>query len=341
MRLLLIVMVFTAAGLVSGCAADRDESRPTREPQTPAFSAPGRIEGATEPLEIGAAIDGVLESVHVEEGEEVVRGGLLARIACDDHRAATQAADAQAEAAALRLRILQNGTRVEDLALARARAAAARAARDRAVEFERRMLELWDERLIPADDRDRARRDREVAEAVLAAADAERQRAEAGPLADELHEARALAQQLRATAVELAERVKKCDVRAPASGTVLKRLMLPGELVSTAAPRPIVTFASLSEFRVRAEVDEHDVERVTVGMPALVSSPGWGDRRYRGVVIALSDAMGRRRVRSGDPAEKSDRDIREVIVRLEPGRRFVIGLRVDVVFDAPAVKGDD
>jgi hypothetical protein len=43
--------------------------------------------------------------------------------------------------------------------------------------------------------------------------------------------------------------------------------------------------------------------------------------------------MGRKKVRTGDPAEKSDRDVLEVLVDLvETDARLVIGLRVTVQF---------
>src|SRR6516225_1457576 len=45
-------------------------------------ASPGRVEGASEPVEVGAAADGVIESVTVKEGQFVERGAVMARIAC-------------------------------------------------------------------------------------------------------------------------------------------------------------------------------------------------------------------------------------------------------------------
>ncbi len=43
--------------------------------------------------------------------------------------------------------------------------------------------------------------------------------------------------------------------------------------------------------------------------------------------------MGRKRVRSGDPAEKSDRNVLEVLIDVEgKDRALVVGLRVTVQF---------
>ena len=58
-----------------------DEGRSVRPVE---FAAPGRIEGATEVVEVGTSIDGVLSEVLVTEGQRVKTGEVLARLECDD-----------------------------------------------------------------------------------------------------------------------------------------------------------------------------------------------------------------------------------------------------------------
>ena len=82
-----------------------------------------------------------------------------------------------------------------------------------------------------------------------------------------------------------------------------------GELVPVLTPRPLVTMADLSRYRVRAEIDERDVGKVTVGQAALVTADAFGEQRISGNVSEIRHIMGRKEVRTGDPAEKSDRDI--------------------------------
>jgi multidrug efflux pump subunit AcrA (membrane-fusion protein) len=52
-----------------------------------AFASSGRVEGASETTQVGAAADGILKSVYVKEGQFVKRGTLLGEIACDEARA--------------------------------------------------------------------------------------------------------------------------------------------------------------------------------------------------------------------------------------------------------------
>jgi hypothetical protein len=50
-------------------------------------------------------------------------------------------------------------------------------------------------------------------------------------------------------------------------------------------------------------------------------------------VASFGELMGRKRVRTGDPAEKSDRDVLEVLIDMdERDERLVIGLRATVRF---------
>src|SRR5437879_6731557 len=96
------------------------------------FDAPGRVEGASETTQVGAAADGILKAVYVKEGQYVKRGTLLGEIGCDDLQANLQTATAEADSARqARTRILR-GARDEEKKIATEKTAAARATFDEA-----------------------------------------------------------------------------------------------------------------------------------------------------------------------------------------------------------------
>ena len=64
-----------------------------------ALACPGRVEGLSEVIDIGAGIEGVLAEVRVQEGQTVAAGEVVALIVCDDLEAELQAARRFAEAA--------------------------------------------------------------------------------------------------------------------------------------------------------------------------------------------------------------------------------------------------
>jgi len=94
---------------------------------TVAFASPGRVEGASETTQVGAAADGILKAVYVKEDQFVKRGTLLGEIACDDLQASLQTAMAEADGARqTRIRLLR-GARDEEKKIANEKTAAARA----------------------------------------------------------------------------------------------------------------------------------------------------------------------------------------------------------------------
>lgn len=132
----------------------------------------------------------------------------------------------------------------------------------------------------------------------------------------------------------------KTVVRAPLGGTVLRRHLRVGEIAASGVagtPAPILTLADLSRLRVRAEIDELDVGRVRSGQPAWVTIDAYADRRFNGRVTRVGQILGRKTLRSDNPAEKLDTKILETLIDLDqmadPSVSPQIGLRVNVFVD--------
>lgn len=305
---------------------------PARTPPI-ALASPGRIEGRSDVVNVGAAVDGVIRTIHVKEGQFVHRGDVLADLACDDLQSALQVAAARRDSLSeARLR-LQRGSRPEEREAAAEKTAAARAVREQAAEQLARMSKLYASSEISKLTFDETQRDRNVAEANYQQAKKNEELVDAGPLPEDL--ARADADLSAADAgIQLAQdKLGKCVVRAPISGSILRVLLREGEDFSLAAARPIFTMADVSGRRVRAEVDENDIAKVHVGQKVLVSADAFSNRTFTGVVTERAGEMGRKTVLTGDPAQKADRDILEVTAVLDRSADALpLGLRVTVQF---------
>ena len=84
---------------------------------------------------------------------------------------------------------------------------------------------------------------------------------------------------------------------------------------------------------MRAEVDERDIGRTQVGQRVMVQSDSFQSGKLMGTVKSIGSQMGRKKVRTGDPAEKADRDILEVLIDLdEKDKALVVGLSVTAQF---------
>ncbi len=297
------------------------------------LAAPGRTEGASEPVNVSAGIDGVLSAVLVEEGQRVKAGDTIARVERPELKAELDQSKAAAETARQAKARLLRGSRVEERQQAAAEVSRARAALDQTLIHFNRQSTLLETGDVPRASFDRARGDKEVAEAVVRAALEREKLLNAPPLPEEVAKADAEIRLAEERIRALAAMIAKCNVRTPTGGTVVRRFMRAGEVVSVVFPQPIVSVVDASRMRVRAEVDERDIAHVRAGQPVLISADALRARKVSGRVASLGSLMGRKRVRTGDPAEKSDRDVLEVLVDLDEAEpRLVLGLRVTVQF---------
>ena len=300
---------------------------------TVVFASPGRVEGASETTQVGAAADGILKAVYVKEGQFVKRGTLLGEIGCDDLQASLQTAIAEADGARqVRTRILR-GARDEEKKIAIEKTAAARATFEEAKSRSEMQRALYQKEQISRSSYEQAVRDLGVADANLRAAVRTEELLAAPPLQEDKARADAdvLAAEGRARIVQ--ERIEKCSILAPIDGTVLRVYARRGESFSTVTPRPLFSLADTSSRHVKAEIDESDVDKVSVGQKVIIQADALDGKRLNGSVVRISTMMGRKSISTGDPSDKSDRDILEAVIGLEGNPLSLpIGLRVTVQF---------
>jgi multidrug resistance efflux pump len=297
------------------------------------FASPGRVEGASETTQVGAAADGILKSVYVKEGQYVKRGTLLGEIACDDLQPALQTAMAEADSARqTRVRLLR-GARDEEKKIATEKTSAARATFEEAKSRMDMQRSLYQKEQVSRATYDQAVRDLGVADANLRAALRTEELVAAPPLQEDLArvDADVLASEGRVRTVQ--ERIGKCSIVAPIDGTVLRVYARRGESFSTVTPRPLFSIADTSTRHIKAEVDERDVDKLFAGQNVIIQADALDGKKLRGSVARISAVMGRKSISTGDPSDKSDRDILEAVIELEDNSRpLPIGLRVTVQF---------
>lgn len=297
------------------------------------FASPGRVEGASETTQVGAGADGILKTVYAREGQVVKKGTLLGEIACDDLQTGLQTALAEAEGARQARARLLHGARDEEKKIAADKTAAARATFEEAKSRLAMQHALYQKEQISRSTYEQAVRDLGVADANLQAAIRTEELLAAPPLDEDKARADAdvLAAESRARTVQ--ERIAKCSILAPIDGTVLRVYARKGESFSTVTPRSLFSLADASVRHIRAEVDERDVDKIFVGQKVVVQADALEGKKLSGSVATVSAMMGRKEISTGDPADKSDRDILEAVIDLDNNsRQLPIGLRVTVQF---------
>lgn len=297
--------------------------------------APGRVEPQSEEVAIGVEVGGRVIRIAVEEGDAVAAGQVLAILESRDYRAAVASAAARLDDARAALLRIRNGARQDERREVSAAEAQAEAVLAQAEVEARRRTALAAEGVIAREEADRATRDRDVAKARLQELSARRTRVHDGPRAEDRAQAEAAVSVAAAQWREAEARLAKTEIRSPLDGVVLRRDVRVGESVSPEHQTgPLFTVADVRRLRVRVEVDETDIGRLAVGTPAWVTASAFGDRRFGGRVIRIGQALGRKRVFTGEPRERVDTKVLETLVELEAGAALPIGLRVDATIEA-------
>ncbi len=120
----------------------------------------------------------------------------------------------------------------------------------------------------------------------------------------------------RAAVATANARADQLVVRAEIDGVVTKRDIEPGELASPT--RVLLTLGDPARTRVTATVDERDIGRLRVGLPALMSSDAWPGRVFAARVAEITPG--------GDPAQRAFR-----VRLLDDGHgELPLGLSVEV-----------
>lgn len=100
--------------------------------------------------------------------------------------------------------------------------------------------------------------------------------------------------QLRSVLRDTQRQLRETRIIAPISGIVAKRLIEEGELVtglsSFSQGTSIVRIEDRSVMRVKLEVNEIDVARMSVGMPATVEVDALPDQKFEGYVTKIAPA---------------------------------------------------
>jgi HlyD family secretion protein len=130
---------------------------------------------------------------------------------------------------------------------------------------------------------------------------------------------------------EAQAKYEKTFIRSPIDGTVLRKHHRSGESVSNSStvPDPVLTIGDRKTLRVRVDVDETDVSKVSVGQKAYVTADAYGKQKFWGRVTRVGQQLGPKNVRTDEPTEKVDTKILETLVELDAGAQLPDGLRVD------------
>lgn len=300
-----ILCLFVVTGASQGCSKKTALS-PT--------SASGYVE-ATD-VRVAAKVAGRVETVAVAEGQKVSAGQVLVTLATTETDLAIARATADRAQAVAQLRLLQSGSRIEDVRQAEAQAAAAESDK-RAADAElaaARADEARFEQLIAANSGSRKQRDDAVARRQTAearqratvdrsmAAAAQVARLKSGARPEEIEAAKARVAATDAQIATFENDRKEAVIVSPSAGVVTSRLVEPGEL---AAPRsPLIVIVDLDRAWANVYVGEPLVPSLQIDAPVSLKTDGGDVLQGRIAYISPQAEFTPRNVQTSDERAK-------------------------------------
>jgi HlyD family secretion protein len=336
-----VAVVVAAAGWLA--AASGGEKKQTRTVEVPSITrsivaGPGLVEPESEDVKVGSELAGKLKEVLAEEGDHVKKGQVLAVLENDDYRAQVENSRGQMHQAQAACEKVLNGSRPQErreylAEMQRAESVEANARSDYG-----RSRKLFDDGVISREAMDHAERDFKVAENQLESARQQYHLVDDRKRAEDIAAAKAQMESAQAQLAENEAVYAKTFLKAPFDGTILRKHHRTGESItnSSVTPDPVFTMGDVDSLRIRVDVDETDVGRVTNGQKVYVTAAAYPGQRFWGRVVRVAGQLGHKNVRTDDPKERVDTKILETLVQMDSGSHLPVGLRVDAFIDTSA-----
>ncbi|HEY2357449.1 MAG TPA: HlyD family efflux transporter periplasmic adaptor subunit [Phenylobacterium sp.] len=302
-RIVWIVIVLVVALAGGGMfLSTQAKTKKAQEAKAAAASAPkspyvaiangkADVEGGV--IQVAARTSGVVREVLVQEGDDVTKGQVLARLEDDEPRLQADSAAADMRQAEAQIPVLQVQLSTAKRELSRLQGLVA-------TNF------VAGQRVDQAQDAVRQ------AEAGIAA-----QQAAIGASKAKYNQAR-YNQELTI-------------IRAPADGRIVRRYANPGAGASTLNVSNMFDLEPRANRIVRAEISESALPFVVIGQNVQLSPESDPGKVIAGKVLRRAAVFGARKLQSDDPTERTDERVVEVVVATD-GSPFLIGQRVLVKF---------
>lgn len=296
---------------------NRDIAEPVNEPPKATgelayadrVAGTGLVEPASEIIDIGSALSGLVRDVRVVPGDRVEKGQPLFLV----------------DARAARARLDEASAAIRE---ARAAINEAQTARSTA----QQQLALYEGLSDPA---------------AVSRAEVIRVEGDASAASSRLEVARARLGAAQAQAASARTELERLTVRAPIAGEILAVNIRPGEFVSTQGggnSTPFIQMGETNPLHIRVDIDENEAVRVKLGSPAIVSPRGAADMRVEASFVRAEPQVVPKRSLTNSAAERVDVRVLQLIYALPDGAdsgAFRVGQQIDAFIPANSSESDE
>lgn len=234
-------------------------------------------------------VSGYLEKVHVQMGDSVRKGQVVAQIDQTDYLQKVKEIEARVALAKAQLDEIEAGVRTEELRQAEEAVRSAQSRFENARLHKERMESLYKQKVISKKEWDLSEMEFTVAEAQLASSREHLKLLKEGARPEVREASRAKLKEAEAILSQERIRLQHTKIIAPFSGEVSRRYVDAGALVSPSTP--IVNLIHTETLKVVGHVLEKDIPLLKIGMKAKISAESFPGKVFEGRIARISSAL--------------------------------------------------
>ncbi|MEZ5354366.1 MAG: efflux RND transporter periplasmic adaptor subunit [Bryobacteraceae bacterium] len=252
-------------------------------------------------IQLTSKVVGKVAWIGVEKGDRVRKDQVIVRLEDEEYRAQLQQAKGNLANLEARLKELLNGSRPEEVAVAKANLEQARAELANARINLDRTSKLADAKVasVQAYDDAKARFDGQAAR--VASLERTYELVRIGPRQEVIEQVRGSILQAKGQVSFNETQLSNTVIRAPIAGTILERAVEIGEFVTTGfvgergAKGYVVSMADLNDLQVELDINQNDFAKLYPRQRAVVTTDAYRDRKYEGEIEEMSPEANRQK----------------------------------------------
>jgi HlyD family secretion protein len=252
-------------------------------------------------IQVASKVVGKVQWIGVDKGYKVTKDQIIARLEDDEYKAQLQQAKGQLLSLQARLEEFQNGSRPEEIAAAKANVEQAKADLENARIQLERTRKLQQEGVFPKSNLDDAQARYDSLNARVNSLQKTFDLVRIGPRREQIDAIKGQIEEARGRVAFMETQLNNTIIRAPVTGTILERVVEPGEFITTSfvgergAKGYVVSLADLNDLEVELDISQNDFNKLTPRMKGIVTVDAYPDKRWNGVIDEVSPEANRQK----------------------------------------------
>ncbi|MBL8178690.1 MAG: efflux RND transporter periplasmic adaptor subunit [Bryobacterales bacterium] len=256
---------------------------------------------AAHKIQVASKVVGRVAWIGVEKGDKVREGQVIVRLEDDEYRAQLQQAKGQLATLQARLEELQNGSRPEEIAVAKANWESAKAELANAKVSLDRTANLVKQGVFPKQNLDDAQARFDAQAARVASLERTYELVRIGPRREQVDAVRGQIVEAQGRVAYFETTLSNTVIKAPVTGTILERAVEKGEFVTTSfvgergAKGYVVSLADLNDLQVELDINQDDFAKLGTRQKGEITTDAFRDRKYQGYIYEISPEANRQK----------------------------------------------